>query len=444
MSIQRLLPSLNTIFYGPPGTGKTYKITKELIPYFTDRQAIKSKAIQTLEIVENLSWWEVITLVVLDLKAVKVQQIFEHPLLEVKNSISNNKTPKNTIWSVLQTHTKEDCPNVNFKKRSDLQFFWKDENSVWTIDETVLKEVQPDFFELLNDYKKEPLQPILEKRYELVTFHQSYSYEEFVEGLKPVLSESKENSGQLQYHIADGKLKQLAKRARKEPEKKFALFIDEINRGNLSKILGELITLIEPDKRSHHKDSISVKLLYSNEDFSLPANLYIIGTMNTADRSIALMDTALRRRFHFVEVMPDASLEVLDKKIQGIHLGQLLATMNQRIEFLYDRDHTIGHSYFIGIKDYPTLCTIFQNKIIPLLKEYFYDDWEKIQLVLGDHPEWGKSSEEQFIQEQTYQPSAKLFKISLHQYEDRRTFQINPNLATSQIPASAFRKIYAH
>jgi len=444
-AINELLPSINTIFYGPPGTGKTYKIIKDLIPCFTDQQAVKSEAILALEIVEPLAWWEVITLVVLDLKAVKVQQIYEHPLLQVKHSISNNKTPKNTIWSILQTYTKEDCPHVNFKKRNDLQFFWKDEKGIWTLDENILREAQPDFFELLQEYKKKPPKPVLEKRYELVTFHQSYSYEEFVEGLKPTLSNAEDHDGTVHYQIVDGKLKKLVKRALKEPEKVFALFIDEINRGNISKILGELITLIEPDKRHHpNQDTtpISVKLLYSNEDFSIPNNLYIIGTMNTADRSIALMDTALRRRFHFVEVMPDSNLVALDKKIETIHLGKLLAAINERIEFLYDRDHTIGHSYFIGIENYAALCTIFQNKIIPLLKEYFYDDWEKIRLVFADNSEWGKHKKEQIIQEQEQRTSVKLFKTSLDDYEERNRYTINPRLATASIPRAAFLKIY--
>ncbi len=442
--LENILPGLNTIFYGPPGTGKTYKITNELIPFFTDREAIKSNAIVALEIVENLAWWQVITLVLLDLKAAKVQQIFEHPLLKVKLSISNNKTPKNTIWSILQTYTKEDCPYVKSSRRNDLQFFWKDKNGVWTLDENMLKETQPDFFELLDQYHREPAQRVLEKRYELVTFHPSYSYEEFVEGLKPVLSDMDEGDAPLRYHIADGKLKRLVNRAMQEPEKDFALFIDEINRGNISKIFGELITLIEPDKRSHKKQRhpLAVKLLYSNEEFSIPSNLYIIGTMNTADRSIALLDTALRRRFHFVEILPDASLSILDREIEGVHLGRLLAAMNERIEFLYDRDHTIGHSFFIGIKTYAALCQIFQNKIIPLLQEYFYDDWEKIRLVLADNPEWGKREPEKFIQEKKQRQSNRLFKIHLDDYDDRSTYQINPALATAKIPSSAFQKIY--
>ena len=247
------------------------------------------------------------------------------------------------------------------------------------------------------------------ERYAFVTFHQSYGYEEFVEGLRPVLSEEDPGGGGgVQYEIRDGVFKTLCVKARyaaeaakklKKKVPRYAMVIDEINRGNISKILGELITLIEDDKREGEgkENSISVTLPYSGEPFSVPINVDIIGTMNTADRSLAPLDTALRRRFEFVPMLPDPSQ--LSEDCEGVNLQLLLETINERIEVLYDRDHCIGHAYFMkdgkSIEKIHQLGEVFRNKIIPLLEEYFFEDWDKIRLVLGDN---NKVDDLQFIQ----------------------------------------------
>lgn len=226
---------------------------------------------------------------------------------------------------------------------------------------------------------------------EFVTFHQSFSYEEFVEGIKPVVN-SLQN---MTYKVQNGIFKESCERALENSQKPYILIIDEINRGNISKILGELITLIEPSKRigasNEEKargignESLKVTLPYSNETFGVPSNLYIIGTMNTADRSIALLDTALRRRFEFVEMMPDCEHKEISTDCESVNLRKLLKAMNERIEFLLDREHTIGHSFFIKVNSLSELQQVFKNKIIPLLQEYFYDDYKKIQAVLNDN-----------------------------------------------------------
>lgn len=162
--------------------------------------------------------------------------------------------------------------------------------------------------------------------------------------------------------------------------KKHVLIIDEINRGNVSAIFGELITLLEDDKRKGNPEHTEVKLPYSGKEFSVPNNVYIIGTMNTADRSVEALDTALRRRFSFVEMQPNP--EILSE-VENMDLSKLLETINQRIEVLIDKDHQIGHSYFIGIQNIDDLRRTFKDKIIPLLEEYFYGDFGKIGLVLG-------------------------------------------------------------
>ena len=229
-----------------------------------------------------------------------------------------------------------------------------------------------------------------EHRYDLVTFHQNYAYEDFVEGIRPVVHE-----GVVNYEVRPGALRRICERARKEPTRRFALLIDEINRGNIAKIFGELITLVEPDKRIRFDASgnraadctgSEVTLPYSGERFGVPINVDIIGTMNTSDRSIALLDAALRRRFRFEELMPEPNLlkSIPDGEGGEIDLASLLKTLNLRLTHLLHRDQTIGHSYFFKVQNFEDLKRVFAGEILPLLQEAFYTDWERIRLVLGD------------------------------------------------------------
>ncbi|WP_291332392.1 AAA family ATPase [Desulfovibrio sp.] len=288
------------------------------------------------------------------------------------------------------------------------------------------------------------------QRYSIVTFHQSYGYEEFVEGLRPVLNGDGETDD-VAYEIRAGVFKELCHKARQAPDLRFAMVIDEINRGNISKIFGELITLIEPDKRDPLKGNappLELALAYSGEKFSVPANVDIIGTMNTADRSLALLDTALRRRFEFVPLLPDVRAvkdagELNDPPLAGlivktsagdIDVRQMLMRINERIEVLYDRDHCIGHAYFTLLKKeqnedkhFDMLAGIFRNRIMPLLEEYFFEDWRKIRLVLGDNQKNDVNA--RFIAESdALQDLSSLFGSDhgLESYTTKRRYTVQP------------------
>lgn len=286
----------------------------------------------------------------------------------------------------------------------------------------------------VDEVKKWNYNDVMEKYKEFVssgqvvftTFHQSYGYEEFIEGIKPVLAQSN-----VKYEIESGVFKKFCDEARKGDfaEKNYVFVIDEINRGNISKIFGELITLIEDTKREGMIEQVSVVLPYSKAPFSVPKNVYILGTMNTADRSIALMDTALRRRFRFIEMMPDAEVLVNIKadKVEDLDVARMLNKINDRITFLFDREHTIGHAFFTKLAEsnnIETLGAIFEKAVIPLLQEYFYEDYYKIQLVLGDNK---KSSDDiKFIIDEKVEVK-DLFKQNTEDIMDlpERKYRIN-------------------
>ena len=403
--------ALNQILYGSPGTGKTFNTINRAIEIIDsdfyqqnrdDREALKERfeeykkagQIEFITFHQSFSYEEFVE----GIKAIPagkdgnengedmiydvVDGIFKKLSKEaLKFLITNNKN------SILKKRFKLDAKSLNIQ--ADL--LQEDDNTYKLLKGSkIRKEAVPSF----HKYNYSKLRDIfLEK----AIFDTSKESDEFFILKEDYIFQSLSASssvvlGKMSNGLSDWKEVLDDNLSKKENKniKNYILIIDEINRGNISKIFGELITLIEPSKRIGADEEIRLKLPYSQELFGVPSNLYIIGTMNTADRSIALMDTALRRRFHFEEMMPNSSL-LENLVVDGIKIDNLLETINKRVEYLYDRDHTIGHAYFMSLENLETkedkkaeLENIFRNKIIPLLQEYFYDDWEKVRLVLGD------------------------------------------------------------
>jgi hypothetical protein len=392
--LQQSETARNLILYGPPGTGKTHRLQSTYIPAYEQKPAEADLASWLQEMLGSLAWWEVVLLVLADLdRPASVADILTHRFLTAKASSGTNQSLRATCWSVLQSHTSPGSKLVKVERRTEPFVFDKQPDGRWILDGD-WRESCAELIEQLEKLRSGPDSydaPI--RRYEFVTFHQAYGYEDFIEGIRPVLADG----GALTYEVLPGVFRRLCARARQDGDHRYALFIDEINRGNIAKIFGELITLLEPDKRAVYDQDgrcvagMEVTLPYSGERFGVPANLDVYGTMNTADRSIALLDLALRRRFQFEELMPapGAITGVSDGLIPDdeggqIDLRKLLDMVNRRITHLLHRDQTIGHAYLMKVKNLADLRRVLVGEIIPLLQEYFYEDWRRIRQVLGD------------------------------------------------------------
>jgi 5-methylcytosine-specific restriction protein B len=406
---------LNQILYGPPGTGKTYNTINKALKIILEAQPddeiqqILEKDIHTSEERKILKdkFDEYKQSGQIEFVTFHQSYGYEEFVEGIKAETTDNENIKYEVQSGI---FKKLCEEARSKNNFEEVYsrFLDELNEKETIDlET--KQHKKKFKVFRNSSDSIVAKPYTDKATEMTVTKKmikEYLLNKKILDWKPYLVPISEYIEKT-YNI----------KLEDNSSKNYILIIDEINRGNISKIFGELITLIEPSKRIGAEEALQVRLPYSNELFGIPQNLYIIGTMNTADRSIALMDTALRRRFHFEEMRPRPDL-LEDVSIEGVNVKSLLETMNKRIEYLYDRDHTIGHAYFMSLIDKSgdeakaELDNIFRNKIIPLLQEYFYDDWEKIQIVLGDHPEQFKKKnikkdfqKYQFIQSQEVKES---------------------------------------
>lgn len=440
---------LNQILYGPPGTGKTYntinkalEIIDGIIPDQREDakkrfdELVQAKQIEFVTFHQSYGYEEFVE----GIKAIPVgkegnedgSEMIYKPMAGVFKKLS--KLAKEE-FSKVQSTTQSIVKKYKLEAKSlniQAEMIEDNANNFRVLKGSKIRKGQAPSFDqyTYGELKKKVLQQAkLKEQDEFYILEDDYTFQSMSAASSIVLG--RQSNGFTDWKEISNDQDLFVLSTKTEDLKNYILIIDEINRGNISKIFGELITLIEPSKRIGANEALYVKLPYSGESFGIPSNLYIIGTMNTADRSIALMDTALRRRFEFTEMMPDTK-ELEGIEIDGINIAQLLDTINKRIEYLYDRDHTIGHAYFTSLKESPTLEAlegIFKNKIIPLLQEYFYDDWEKIQMVLGDHPKLKVQEKDKFIVEAS-QKSKELFGFVHDDIDEQAiTYSINEHFS---------------
>ncbi len=384
------MSDLNKIFFGPAGTGKTRKAIEEAV-----------KIVKESDDKYDLNFSE------FDISTYKGSQ-------ECFQAVSN--LPKLDI-----THS----PLVK-----DIHNLQKDVDSIVE---------NLGYQGYLKKSLKNPKSDILKYRLypliEIVTFHPSYSYQDFVEGITVNTNEKTKN---IEYSVKDGIFKKICNRAIDNPTYNYVLIIDEINRGDISSIFGELFTLLEDDKRKGNREELSINLPYSKDEkgnpkkLLVPKNLYILATMNTVDKSIALIDVALRRRFDFIECMPNSKLKEL-KKYKEIDLDKLLLTINARIAILKNEHYQIGHSYFLKVNNFNDLKNIMIKSIIPLLQEYFYDDWQSICAVLNQSYKETKKNEGLLIKEKSGKDLFKKEFDELIAYSNQTLFKINENFTEQDI-----------
>lgn len=385
---------VNVIYSGVAGTGKTYRLL-QIAKQYSDCLPTVDQQTWVTQLVSELSWREVVCLILLDKKAeqkelVKVPEIVAHEFFVTKAAQNERiKNLNNTVWSVLQTHSPVSSQTVSCDKRASQAYFDKDESGAWYLlaDSLTLLE---DLQQQLTEYRQaqqtsqaSSAQPMRNERFSMVSFHQAYGYEEFVEGIRPVLGAH--SSGQVSYQVQDGAFLQLCQRAAHDPEQRYAMLIDEINRANVARVFGELLSLIELDKRIGMPNAMSVTLAYSGRSFSVPANVDIYATMNTQDHSLAPLDMALRRRFRFIDCPTQPELlATIRVDEEAVDLGQLLAGLNQRITQTLGQEAQLGHAFLLTVNNLPQLQAALVEQIIPQLAQATGGQLRALQFLFRD------------------------------------------------------------
>lgn len=416
----------NIIYTGVAGTGKTYRLLQIAKQYTYHLPMIDSNELLS-QLLYELSWRDVVCLIFLDFKTqhkdlVKVPEIVNHEFFIAKAMQNEReKNLSNTAWSVLQMHSPASSKTVTYKNRANQAYFDKDESGAW--------HLLPDSVSLLIGLSQQLAefrqaqrenQAVQKQCYSMVSFHQAYGYEEFVEGIRPVISANEysgqgaqnshqEVSNQMRYEIQDGAFLKLCQRAANDPEHRYAMLIDEINRANVSRVFGELLSLIEADKRNGQANAMQVNLAYSGRSFSVPANVDIYATMNTQDHSLAPLDMALRRRFRFIDCSPQPELlQVInvsnhssksledDKSSETIDLAKLLSGLNYRIIQTLGQEVQLGHAFLFSVSNLAQLQTVLVEQIIPQLAQATGGQVALLQYLFNDEQQ---PTAVQFIQD---------------------------------------------
>ena len=417
---------LNTILYGPPGTGKTYHTAKYAVAIIENKKLADIAKEDYNEVLVRYNEYKANGRIAFT--TFHQSYGYEEFIEGIKPCVYEINGKKEVYYDIVPGIFKTFCQSLVSNKSHKVSF-----DEAWNA--------------LLNDIKKSNNEVAIKRDRVTKTLRWNEKNQKFYDTVKGMeylyadrqtvesymlnqLDKGEKSGAKAHIYYNSQGIYQILKDKyhldEDSPSKGNKVFIiDEINRGNISKIFGELITLLEPSKRIGASEEMTAVLPYSAKPFGIPNNIYIIGTMNTADRSIATIDTALRRRFYFKEMLPNPDV-LKDVYVEDLSISDLIARINKRITVLYDREHTIGHAYFIALKSSPTIDTlakIFENNIIPLLQEYFYEDYEKIRLVLGDNK---KDEEAQFIVAKSNDYAALFGNVDVG-LDDGYSYEINQN-----------------